>query len=92
MSVDLLDVEPCPPAFRGIEPLRLSLRGLREKLETILASEDFSLTDLSSAQLTFRPDSRFHDDHCSFCHARLVSKAGRTYEHLVDYLGRSCAI
>ena len=92
MTIELLDPDPCPAQFRGVEPLRLSLRGLREKFESILDSEGFSFADLSSAELTFRPDSRFHDDHCSFCHAKLTSKAGRTYEHLVDYVGRSCAI
>jgi hypothetical protein len=92
MAVNLLDAEPCPQRFRDIEPLRLSLRGLREKLEGILTTEGFSLADLSAADVTFRRDSRFRDDYCSICHARLVSKAGRVYEHRVDYVGRSIAI
>jgi hypothetical protein len=92
MTVDLLDAEPCPPRFRGVEPLRLSLRGLREKLESILTTEGFSLSDLAVAELTFRRDSQFHDDYSSICCVKLVSKAGRIYEHRVDYVGRSIAI
>jgi hypothetical protein len=68
------------------------LRGLREKFESILTSEGFSFVDLSVAELTFRRDSQFSDDYCSICHAKLVSKAGRIYEHRVDYVGRSLAI
>lgn len=92
MDIDLLDREPCPPQFRDIEPLRLSLRALREKFESVLASEGFSIADLSRAQLTFSRDSAFSDDYCSVCRAKLTSKAGRDYEHLVDCLGRERAI
>ena len=87
MSVDLLDPEPCPERFRGTEPLRLSLRALRGKLDEILVAEGFSLGDLSSAQLTFAPASQGCDDYCSICHAVLTSATGHTYEHIVDYLG-----
>ena len=86
MSVNLIDTEPCPERFRDIEPLRLSLAGLKTKLEAILSAEGFSMADLSSARLTFTP--AFNDsDYCSVCRATLTSAAGRTYEHVVDYLG-----
>jgi hypothetical protein len=87
MCVNLLDPEPCSERFRDIEPLRLSLGALRRKLEGILAAEGFSLVNLSSAQLTFAPTFQDCDDYSSICHALLTSSTGRTYEHIVDYLG-----
>jgi hypothetical protein len=87
MCVNLLDNEPCPESFRDIEPLRLSLRALRSKLEGILNAEGFSMADLSFAQLTFSPASNDSDEYCSVCRAILTSTTGRTYEHVVDYLG-----
>ena len=48
MAVSLLEPEPCPESFRSIEPLRLSLRGLRARFGEILAAEGFSAADLSA--------------------------------------------
>ena len=89
MSVDLLDMDPCPERFRGIKPLRLSLQALRSKLEGILVAEGFSLADLSCARLTFSPASKDSDDYCSVCRSTLTTTTGRTYEHIVDYLGKT---
>lgn len=90
MVVSLLDSEPCPESFRGIEPLRLSLRGLRMRFEEILAAEGFSVTDLTEASLTFSPDPQFSDDYCTICHSHLTSSMGRSYEHTIDCLGHPC--
>jgi hypothetical protein len=89
LSVDLLQADPCPERFRDVTPLRLSLRALKSKLESMLASEGFSLSDLAAAELTFRPFSKDSDDYSSVCYARLRSKTGHTYEHVVDCSGES---
>jgi len=47
MTVDLLDPEPCPPQFRAIQPLCLSLGDLREKFVGTLTGEGFSLSDFN---------------------------------------------
>jgi len=87
MRIQLLDTEPCPEPFRPIEPLRLSLRSLREKLEHILASEGFALTDLRNAEVRFEADPTQCDDHCSICLASLAPLAGDPVQCKVDYLG-----
>src|SRR5436190_19955216 len=56
MDINLLETDPCPSQFRDSEPLRLSLRALREKFEGILASEGFSLRDIERAELSFASD------------------------------------
>lgn len=88
MQVNLLVADPCPPQFAGIEPLRLSLKGLREKFEAILAAEGFSLSDLSLASLYFTPDPG-KDDYCSICHATLKGKEQEPVEYIVNYLGQT---
>lgn len=88
MEVNLLDVDPCPFQFKGIEPLRLSLQGLREKLESILAAESFSISDLTIATLSFKPDPG-KDNYCSICHAMLKSRDQEPIEYIVDYLGNA---
>ncbi|WP_263772682.1 hypothetical protein [Propionivibrio soli] len=85
MQVNLLAADPCPPQFAEIEPLRLSLKGLREKFEAILAAEGFSVSDLSLATLCFAPDPG-KDDYCSICHATLKSKDQEPVEYIVNYL------
>lgn len=88
MQVNLLVADPCPPQFAEIEPLRLSLKGLREKFEAILAVEGFSLSDLSLALLYFTPDPG-KDDYCSICHATLKGKEQEPVEYIVNYLGQT---
>jgi hypothetical protein len=87
MQIQLLDKEPCPEPYRQIEPLRLSLRSLREKLEHILASEGFALADLRSAEVTFEADPTQRDDHCSICRASLALLVGDPIQCKVNYLG-----
>jgi hypothetical protein len=88
MQVNLLVADPCPPQFAEIEPLRSSLKSLREKFETILASEGFSVSDLSLAILCFTPDPG-KDDYCTVCHAILQSKDQEPVEYIVNYLGQT---
>lgn len=87
----MLDAEPCPAEFRGLEPLRLSLRALKEKLEGILSAEGFSSSELVIATLQFSPDPAQHDDHCSVCCATLQTAEGEPVECVVDYLGNKRA-
>jgi len=89
MKVQLLESEPCPVRFYENEPLRLSLRGLREKFEHILASEGFGMSDLAGVELTFEPDPAQNDDHCSICRALLVPLTGDPVEHIVNYMGET---
>ena len=89
IAVSLLDSEPCPELFRHLEPLRLSLRGLRTRFEEILATEGFSLADSAEATLTFSPDPQVSDDYSTICRSRLTSNTGRSYMHTIDTLGQS---
>jgi hypothetical protein len=89
LAVELLEADPCPARFQHIAPLKLSLGALRSKFEDILRAEGFSLSEVSRACLTFRPDLQQNDDYCSICRAVLISRTGRTYEHEVDWLGQS---
>lgn len=88
MQINLLVADPCPPQFAEIEPLRLSLNGLREKFESILVAEGFSISDLSLATLCFTPDHG-KDDYCTICHAMLKSKDQEPVEYIVNYLGQT---
>ena len=88
MQINLLVADPCPPQFAEIEPLRSSLIGLREKFESILAAEGFSVSDLSLATLCFTSDPG-KDDYCSICHATLRSKDQEPVEYIVNYLGQT---
>jgi len=45
--------EPCPPQFRAIQPLCLSLGGLQEKFVGILTSQGFSLSDFNWIVVNF---------------------------------------
>lgn len=87
MEVNLLDTEPCPAHFRSIEPLRLSLRGLKDRFEAILISEGFRPSELSAATLVFTPDMTLSDDLCSNCQARLSVHEAEPIECTVNYLG-----
>jgi hypothetical protein len=87
MQINLLVADPCPPQFVEIEPLRLSLKGLREKFETNLAAEGFSVSDLSLATLCFTPEPG-KDDYCTVCHATLQSKDQDPVEYIVNCLGQ----
>lgn len=91
LTVNLLDPEPCPEQFRNSEPLLLSLRGLKGKLETILASESMALSELNVASLTFTPDPTCKDDHCTVCHAVLAAPESSAVECTVNYLGETIA-
>lgn len=89
MQINLLEAEPCPSRFKGSEPLRLSLRQLREKFESILAIEGFSPSDLAVAELRFTPDSVRENDYCSTCRAILKSTDEDAVECVVNYLGQT---
>jgi len=88
MQISLLDSEPCQPQFKGSEPLRQSLIGLKDKFHGVLAAEGFSAQDLSVATLHFVPDPAQQDDHCCICHATLKTKDGEPVECVVNYLGQ----
>lgn len=88
MEVNLLAANPCPPQFAEIAPLISSLKGLREKFETILATEEFSLFDLSLATLCIMPEPGA-DDYCTICRATLQSKNQEPVECIVNYLGQT---
>lgn len=87
----MTDAEPCPEQFRSLEPLRLSLLALKEKLESILWSEGFSSSELVIATLQFSPDPSRDDDHCTICHATLQTAEGESVEYVVDHAGHTLA-
>jgi hypothetical protein len=89
LVVSLLDKEPCPVALRGDRALASALVSLRAKLESILASEDLSLAELSKARLTFAADTRYSDDCATVCRAELALASGGACEYTVDCLGAS---
>jgi len=88
LEVGLLDREPCPPQFCGIEPLRRALEALKEKFEGILSSEGWSPADLVAARLWFSPVPG-KDDYCTSVRLVLTPAAGEEIECAVDHLGRN---
>lgn len=85
--VSLKEKNPCPEVFRHIEPLQLSILALREKFESILMSEGFTLAEIDSVDLTFYFTPEFPDDYCSICDSEIVSVTGKKYRYVVDYMG-----
>jgi hypothetical protein len=89
LEVNLLEEDPGPLSCRNNEPLRLSLRGVREKLSNILAAEGMTLEDLVHASLTFIRAPEARDDYSTICRAQLVRKDGAAAEVAVDFLGHT---
>jgi len=88
IEVQLLETDPCPERFRSNEPLRKSLKTLKDKFEAILKSEGFSLSDLAHAKLSFTADPAQNDNHCSICRANLSPLKGESVEYVVNYMGQ----
>lgn len=85
--MDLLAQFPYPVGLPESEPLRLSLGGLREKLESILQSEGMSLSELERASLSVEilPG---RDNYCCNCSAVLALNEGTEVSCVVNYLGQ----
>jgi hypothetical protein len=73
-----------------MEPLRLSLGGLRDKLENILLSEGMSLSELERASLSVEllPG---RDNYCCNCSVVLALNEGTEVSYGVNYLGQQVA-
>jgi hypothetical protein len=87
MEIDLLQSEPCPAQYLLKEPLRLSLRSLKERFESILSSEGFQAEDLSSASLTFFRAAGHLDQYCAVCRIVLIPRDGEPVECTVNNFG-----
>ena len=89
LEVNLLDDEPCPRICLDIEPLKVSLRGLKAKLSEILATEGMTLGDLTQASLMFIRAPEARDDYSTICRAQLTGHNGRTIDVAVDFMGNT---
>jgi hypothetical protein len=87
ITIDLLNIDPCPEQFRKIEPVHLSLISLRKRFEQILLSEGFTFEDIKEITLVFEIPKNDSDDWLD-CTARLIAKTGKIYMHAVNYMGR----
>ncbi|MBU2570100.1 MAG: hypothetical protein KJ725_08700 [Gammaproteobacteria bacterium] len=89
IEIDIIKDDPSPDQFREIEPLRTALQTLHQRFGEMLLSEGFDFGSIQEAKLTFEFTEEFSDDYCSNCHAYLVSMAGKTFLHSVNYLGQT---
>jgi hypothetical protein len=87
MEIDLLQSEPCPAQYLPNELLRLSLRSLKERFESILSSEGFRSEDLSAASLTFSRAAGHLDQYCTVCRIVLTPMDGEPVECTVNHFG-----
>lgn len=87
-NINLIADAPLSPGLIASEELYLAVTSLRARFAQILESEGFALTDLRTARLLFK-FAGYRDDHCSDCHAHLVSRSGRKFMSAVNYLGNS---
>jgi len=90
MTISLLDPDPSPVEFKGNEPLEMALIALKKKFDQILSLEGYSSVDLSQVDMTFTLDDGMDDPYCTSCRAKIISSAGKTFDHRVDFAGRTC--
>ena len=84
--IDLLSASPYPTGASELQPLRLALRALRDRLEQLLISEGMTLKDLTTASLAVEFYSD-RDDYSSTCHAFLATPTGPLVSYAVDVRG-----
>ena len=90
-NIDLLATDPCPGAFRAIEPLKLALASLKQRFLEILATEGFQVDNLQRAVLRYE----FYpcgDDYTANCAVTISTTSGKRFKRAVDYLGRSAKV
>ncbi|MEO0796890.1 MAG: hypothetical protein AAFX93_17145 [Verrucomicrobiota bacterium] len=90
--IDFLAKEPCPKEFEKIEPLRLSLEALKEKLKDILVSEGYSgFDEITEAFIRFGftdPKS----EYATFCVVGLKDIDGAFVRKSVDRTGKTAKL
>ena len=89
IEIDLLTSMPYPKQIQKNKPLETALNEVKIKLKSMLESEGFKLESLKEAILTFTFNFKENDHYCSICKAFLVSAEGKSYEHSIDYMGRT---
>jgi hypothetical protein len=89
VNVSLLEENPYPLELPHLQSLFLAFSELKQKFIEILESEGFSIDDIHSATLRFEFEPKFSDDFSSNCLAQLTSASGKSYEHFIDYFGRT---
>lgn len=87
-KVDILSATPYPKELLSHSHLPTALSSLRDRVEQILKSEGFLITDLNEAKQFFKPDGQYRDEYCCECHARLSHSSGRKYFAAVNCIGK----
>jgi len=90
MTISLLDSDPCPVELKENKPLGVALASLKTKFDQILSSEGYSSVDLTQVDMTFSLDEGMDDPYCTFCRTKIISSAGKTFDHRVDFACRTC--
>lgn len=82
ISLDLIKASPLPTGFTEYQPLVLSSRALHQKFVEILEKNKFSLSDVSSAVLTFKFLPNSSDDYSGFsCACELITTKAKRFHH-----------
>ena len=89
MTISLLDSHPCPVELKNNKPLGMALASLKTKFDQILSSEGYSSVDLTQVDMTFTLGEGMDDPYCTFCHVKIISSVGKTFDHRVDFAGRT---
>ena len=93
VTLDLMKGSPLPASVPDYQPLRLSTQALHRTFVGILEKTGFTLTDVSSATLTFHflPDAQ--DDYSYFsCDSVLITTKGRSYGHEAPAWATTCVM
>ncbi len=87
IEIDLLDDESYPQNIEMSELLQKSFLALRMRFEEILNTEGFTVQDISTVIMKFRP-SPFKDDYCPDCFVTLTHSSGKSFSCGVNCLGQ----
>jgi hypothetical protein len=82
VTLDLMQESPLPSTIPQYKPLVLASQTLHRTFVGILSKVGFTLSDLSSASLTFHITPNAPDDYSYVsCDSKIVSVKGKSYCH-----------
>jgi hypothetical protein len=81
ITLDLMQSSPLPPTIHADHACVTATQTLHHTFVGILQKLGFSLSDVSSATLTFRAPRNAQDDYILPCNVELVTADGKRYHH-----------
>jgi hypothetical protein len=81
VTLDLMQSSPLPSTIHAAHACVTATQTLHQTFVGILQKLGFSLSDVSSATLTFRAPRDAQDDYTLACSVELVTADGKRYHH-----------